>query len=313
MENGLDDITGPVVRFDATQPLTYGRERSYGDADDPGLTAFVMGLWHELHSRRSTPVPPCPHCGGFNTRLHNRPNDHHTLPHFRCSSCRRTYSRLTGTPLARLRFVQKMPRFIELLSQPIPLEEASRRLDMDYGALSNWLMRFRELIAQHDPDGRWTARVQLGIRYKPEGTCPQCGYTGVLSNGGFSSDNRRRAMCPQCRRAWPVHREDGGSTVAVSVVLDLAVNAAQRRKLAGQDAPDLPAIRRAVLVVPPRTTPETVEAPDVPAPEAGRFDFSRRLRTKRPLPASFEEDQTLTAFLSEAINKVFSDSFVPPS
>lgn len=184
-DSRLGDITAPVVRFDATQPLTHGRKRAYGDANDPGLTAFVMGLWSELHSRRSTPVPPCPHCGGFSARLHNRPNRHQVLPHFRCQSCRRTYSRLTGTPLARLRFVEEMPRFIELLSQPIPLEEASRRLDGDYGALSNWLMRMRKLIAQHDPDGRWTARVQLGVRYKREGTCPHCGYVGILSNGGF--------------------------------------------------------------------------------------------------------------------------------
>ncbi|WP_429568941.1 DUF746 domain-containing protein [Paraburkholderia sp. JPY419] len=60
-----------------------------------------------------------------------------------------------------------MPAFIRLLSQPIPLEEVSRRLGVEYGAASNWLMRFRELIAQHDPEGIWLTRVRLGVKFRP--------------------------------------------------------------------------------------------------------------------------------------------------
>jgi transposase-like protein len=137
LPGGKPDSREPLTQFDATQPVTHRRDRSYGNVDDPALTAFVTALWDELHSRRAEPVPLCPHCGGGNTRLHNLPNRHHALPIFVCRSCLRTYSRLTGSPLARLRFAQKMPRFIEMLSQPIPLEEASRRLDVDYSAVSN--------------------------------------------------------------------------------------------------------------------------------------------------------------------------------
>ncbi|TCF97564.1 hypothetical protein BZM26_30620 [Paraburkholderia strydomiana] len=89
-----------------------------------------------------------------------------------------------------------MPEFFRLLSQPVPLEEVSRRLGVEYSAVSNWLMRFRQLIALHDPDGRWTPRVRLGLKYRPHGECPKCGHKGQLNNGGFSADDRRRVKCP---------------------------------------------------------------------------------------------------------------------
>ncbi len=168
----------PVPEFNAAYPITHQRGRDYFDEDDPVLTTFVMSLWEELYSRADSPVPPCPHCQGTNTRVQNRVNRFLRVPYFRCRDCRRNFSRLSGTPLARLRFADKMPAFIRLLSQSISLEEASRRLLVDYAALSKWLMRFRELIAQHDPDGVWTARVLLGIKYRLEGACPRCSFSG---------------------------------------------------------------------------------------------------------------------------------------
>lgn len=309
---GEADSTELSTQFDATHPVTHRPDRAYGNAEDPALTAFVMSLWDDLHSRRSEPVPPCPHCSSGATRLHNRPNRHHVLPVFACRSCKRKYSRLTGTPLARLRFAEKMPRFIALLSQPIPLEEASRRLDVDYMALSNWLMRFRELIAQHDPDGRWTTRVQLGIKYQPEGTCPHCHYTGVLFNGGFGSNERRRALCPQCGRGWPIGSDGQAASVAARVVRDPALTAVERRRRVGLGAPELPAISRAVLNVPPRAMLSAIEAPAIPAPQASRFDFSQPLRSNRPIPRSHTEDRQLTEFLAAEIGKVFSDSTAAP-
>jgi hypothetical protein len=88
-----------------------------------------------------------------------------------------------------------MPEFFRLLSQPVQLEEASRRLGVDYGAISNWLMRFRQLIARHDADLHWTALVRLGLKYRPHGACPKCRHEGQLNNGGFTADNRRQANC----------------------------------------------------------------------------------------------------------------------
>jgi hypothetical protein len=109
-----------------------------------------------------------------------------------------------------------------LLSQPIPLEEASRRLQIDYVATSNWLMRFRQLIAAHDPDGHWTSLVKLGIKYRPAGECPKCGRGGIKLNGGYSVDQRRLAKCPACLFSWPLHADSSSDCVPVIVVNDLA-------------------------------------------------------------------------------------------
>jgi hypothetical protein len=108
---------------------------------------------------------------------------------------------LTGSPLAHLRFPERMPAFIRLLSQAIPLEEAARRLAFDRETISGRLMRFRLLIEPCDPDGQWITRVKLGLRYRLHGTCPHRDYGGELKSGGFGGNGQRHAMCPACTRA----------------------------------------------------------------------------------------------------------------
>jgi transposase-like protein len=173
-------------------------------------------------------------------------------------------------------------------------------------------MRFRELIAQHDPDGRWTSRVQLGIKYQPEGTCLRCHYVGLLLNGGFGSNDRRRALCPQCGGGWSLGSDGQTASVAVRIVRDPALTAVERRRRAGQGAPELPAISRAVLKVLPRAMQSAIDAPAIPAPQANRFDFSQPLRSNSLLLRSHAEDRQLTEFLVAEIGKVFSDSTAPP-
>jgi len=95
--------------FDARTPITRTSDRDYGNEENTALTAFVASLWAELHSSDIRPTPPCPHCGAANARLHQRPNQYHSVPYFRCGGCGKLFTRLTGSPLARLRFVSKMP------------------------------------------------------------------------------------------------------------------------------------------------------------------------------------------------------------
>lgn len=102
--------------------------------------------------------------------------------------------------------------------------------------------------------------MQLGIKYQPEGMCPHCHYTGVLFNGGFGSNDRRRALCPHADGRW-VRTDGQAASVAVRIVRAPALIAVERRKRVGQGAPELPAIRRAVLKVPPRTMQSAIDAP----------------------------------------------------
>ncbi|WP_199544941.1 DUF746 domain-containing protein [Paraburkholderia kururiensis] len=302
----------PVVQFDAAQPLTSASRREFADADDPALTTFVTALYDELFSPDPLPVPSCPRCSNTHTRLHARANNHRIkLPLFRCTDCRRFFTRLTGSPLAHLRYPERMPAFIRLLSQPIPLEEASRRVGLEYEGMSNWLMRFRQLIDLHDPDGQWMARVKLGIRYQPHGICPPCGYHGPMKSGGFGGDGRRRVKCPACGRIGSITRDDAGTQIAVSIARDPVLTAVRRRRREGWQVPDLATVEQGVLTVPPRPDPPTVKAPDVPAPQAHRFDFGQPLNTKSPLPRRYAEDTELTAYLEAEIAKVFSHAIEP--
>ncbi|RQR45355.1 DUF746 domain-containing protein [Burkholderia sp. Bp9126] len=204
-----------------------------------------------------------------------------------------------------------MPDFIRLLSQAIPLEEASRRLGLKYEGVSNWLMRFRQLIGQHDPDGQWLARVKLGIRYQPEGTCPHCGYHGPMKSGSFGGDGRRRAKCLECTRMWSIAGDGAGKQVTVSIARDPALTAVRRRRREGWSVPDLASAEQGVLTIPPRPERAVASVPEVPAPQPQRFDFGQPLTTKSPLPRRYAEDAELTAYLETEIARVFSDAIEP--
>ncbi|MEZ0605649.1 hypothetical protein ACAX43_26285 [Paraburkholderia sp. IW21] len=87
------------------------------------------------------------------------------------------------------------------------------------------------------------------------------------------------------------------SAVAVVVVNDLALNAAERRRRAGLDAPDLPRVEAGSVTTEPRITPAVVPAPPVAPLDAGRFDFGGPLRQNSHLPRRWAEDKELTKFL----------------
>ncbi|MGF6609964.1 hypothetical protein OKW45_004886 [Paraburkholderia sp. WSM4175] len=228
---GLAPATADGPVFDVRQTIKRQPARDYLETDeDIALTAWVTSLWEELRSRDETPVPPCPQCASGRTALLNRAGSRRPLPMFQCRDvpvptpadvqcrdCGRTYTCMSESPLKRLRHPHKTPDFIRLLSQPLPLEEAGRRMHMDYPAVSNWLMWFRQLIAQNDPEGVWLPRVKLGLRYRPLGTCGRCGYHGTLHYGGFAPGRRRRVIYPECERTWMIDDYPGSHVPQRSV------------------------------------------------------------------------------------------------
>ncbi|WP_371748605.1 DUF746 domain-containing protein [Burkholderia cepacia] len=213
--------------------------------------------------------------------------------------------------MAGLRLEHKMPAFIRLLSQPIPLEEASRRLGLDCEAVALWLMRFRQLIEQHDPDAYWASRVTLGLQYRPEGTCPHCSYTGPLLSGGFAGGHRRRAKCPQCSRTWPIGDQESGARVKVSIVRDPAMSVIERRRREGLATPTLTPAVEGRLSAPPSSPAAKVSSPEVPSPQFQRFNFAQPLRANSPRPRHYVEDFELTAYLKEAIAQILSEEVDP--
>jgi transposase-like protein len=245
----------------------------YLEAEDTTLTAWVLALWDELRSVDEWPVPSCPRCAGGHTRLLSRTGPRRPLPLFFCRDCGRMYTRMSDSPLRRLRHPHKTAEFIRLLSQPLSLNEAGRRLHMDYPAVSNWLMRFREFIAEHDLEGIWLTKVRLGLSYRPVGTCGRCGYEGTLHFGGFTPERRRRVICPQCARTWTID-EIAGRYMEMQLARDPGLTAARRLHKAGREAPELQAPESAVLVI----GNESARAPEVQRVGYRRQSMSDRLK-----------------------------------
>lgn len=307
--------SGPHRKFDATLPLSAAHQ-AYPDSEDPQLTAYVQGLLAEYHSKHSTPVPPCPGCGSNDTRYHCRPNRFVPLPLFRCRSCKRTYSRVTGSPLARLRHVGKMPAFIRLLSQQISLEEVSFRLCLDVECISNWLARFRQLILLHDPSGQWESRVRLGIKFQFSGTCSRCEYTGPFRHGGPALTGERRVICPSCRGVFPADQLGlPGEAPEVVVVHDPMTTALRRRGRARQEhMTSVPAQVAAVAKLPMRkvTASKAMGPPALPDVRPERFDIHLPVKRRGAQARVVEETPELTAFLEAAITRAFSLDHEPP-
>lgn len=300
---------GPV--FDIGQTIKRQPARDYLETDeDVALTVWVTSLWEELRSPDEAPVPPCPHCASWRAGLLSRTGPRNPLPMFQCSDCGKIYTRMSGSPLQRLRHPHKTPDFIRLLSLPLPLEEAGRRMHMHYTAVSNWLMRFRELIVRNDPDGVWLPRVKLGLRYRPVGTCERCGYHGPLHYGGFAPGRRRRVICPACTRTWML-ADALDHCMEARLTHDPALTAARRTRKAGYPALELPAPEQGVLKVAARvqSPSRVVVAASLPKQRrrrgAGWCDESVLLAAA--------EDPVLTAFLAAHIERVLSDEQQAPT
>jgi transposase-like protein len=165
------------------------------DSIDPVFTRAIDGAVQTLRSRRDTPVPThCPHCASARVRLHLRANAHTPVPTYRCMTCRRNFTRLTGTPLARSRWPEKQRKFVRYLSLPIQLTDAADLLGVDYGTVRDWRARYTELVAQIDPSGALAERIRISpaLTGKP---CENCGRVDAQA-----WDGTRRWHCAGCGR-----------------------------------------------------------------------------------------------------------------
>ncbi|MGT2493445.1 hypothetical protein ACU4GD_30560 [Cupriavidus basilensis] len=68
--------------------------------------------------------PHCPRCGAHKNGLHDG-TDEGSVPFFHCGGCRQRFTRLTGTPMARLRLEDKAETFFQLASQQVSVAEAA--------------------------------------------------------------------------------------------------------------------------------------------------------------------------------------------
>ncbi|MFP3624274.1 DUF746 domain-containing protein, partial [Burkholderia sp. SIMBA_051] len=78
------------------------------------------------------------------------------------------------------------------------IESVAECLGAGRGAVSHWVTAIRQWLLQLDPDGKWEARVRLGVRFAARTTCYQCDFRGPVLHGGFNTDRTRKFLCPAC-------------------------------------------------------------------------------------------------------------------
>jgi transposase-like protein len=212
-------------------PLTRKSKLSLAPDEDKELTRYLTRALKDARSMSLRP-PACPHCHSLATILLGRPHARMPMPAFRCESCSKTFNRLTGTPLARLRHAEKLYGFVRLLSSQMSYKEAAEILQVDYTAIANWAKKLRAWLMQLDPTGAWESRVRLGIKPRPIGDCPQCGKNTAIRFFGFADDARtRRLSCGFCRMTFTVPKANVGRyEVKTEVAYDPVARARLERK-----------------------------------------------------------------------------------
>jgi transposase-like protein len=81
----------------------------------------------------------CPHCGGHDVGRWGRAN---ALPRYRCKGCRKTFSPLTGTPLAGLRYRERWMDQAGALISGESIAKAAERCRIDPTTAFRWRHRF---------------------------------------------------------------------------------------------------------------------------------------------------------------------------
>jgi transposase-like protein len=94
------------------------------------------------------PISSCPHCAG--SRLHRHGHDR-GVQRYRCCACGKTFSALTGTPLARLRHRGKWLDYLERMLDGQSVRKAADGTGVHRNTAFRWRHRFLHLAKDDRP------------------------------------------------------------------------------------------------------------------------------------------------------------------
>ncbi|WP_342310464.1 DUF746 domain-containing protein [Burkholderia pyrrocinia] len=194
----------------ARAPIVQDRAVPGDPSEDSELTAFLRVQIAAVLSASHEPRPCCPRCcggdiitAGFRTRPVGR------LPMFECQTCKRYFSRTTGTPLGK-KHLKKLDLFVFLLSQPLSCREAGEQMGSLPTDIGERVRAWRAWLLQLDPGGQWEQRVRLGGRptelapaplaFDEIGAREDLTLTACLTRefDALNSPSHRPPPCPDC-------------------------------------------------------------------------------------------------------------------
>lgn len=165
-----------------------------------------------LTSPAAEPRRPCPRCGNPRPMLGGaRSGPFGTLPRYCCTDCNLRYSRLTGTPLARVHLEREtFFRIVAHLGQPLAIRVAAAKIGVGEVTLARIVRELRAWLFEVSPNEQ--AKVRLGgLVLSPLDRAPrkQEAIDVVLTrtiDGAVHALRSRRdtpvpAQCPSCASA----------------------------------------------------------------------------------------------------------------
>lgn len=98
--------------------------------------------------KRAENIKGCPHCGSVSFQKWGR---YQGNQRFRCHDCTKTFSPITGTPLAGLRYAEKHIANAKCMVAGMTVRETAKRLGVDKKTAFRWRHRFLEAMSQMNP------------------------------------------------------------------------------------------------------------------------------------------------------------------
>lgn len=315
-----DSVKSPVRVFEESVPLSRARS-VVPDHEDAALTGYVERAWEEAFSLSETPFA-CPRCGSRHTVLLSRRSSRgRASPRFTCQTCEQDFNRRTGTPLAGLRRPEKLQHLIPWLGQQTSIGFVADQLGVGRSAVNRWVTAVRQWLLQLDPDGRWEARVRLGVRFAARTACYQCDFHGPVLHGGFNTDRTRKFLCPACGATLQLAKLEAlGIAVDVTITRDVAETVLRERMRHGRaTAYALPLgtdVAPLAAPVPKRRLPRKfrLDTGDLPArTSAARARLAVWAKRSHAAPGALPdgEDSSLTGFLMDAITRAYAPDIEP--
>jgi len=120
----------------------------------PGSTRHAASETQVSPSPSPHARPLCPRCG--ERRVH-RWGQFSGRQRFRCASCYRTFSDLTGTPLAKGRRIDAWPPFLQAMDQELTLRKSAQLAGISVSTAFRW----RHKVLAHIP--RSSGRFRFGL------------------------------------------------------------------------------------------------------------------------------------------------------
>ena len=105
----------------------------------------------------------CPHCRAKDVRPWGKSGG---LPRYRCKACCKTFSALTGTPLARLHHKDRWPDHARSLIEGETLAQVAERCQIDASTAYRWRRRFLAAVNSKEP--KLSGIVEVDVTLFPE-------------------------------------------------------------------------------------------------------------------------------------------------